>query len=924
MRPLRVPKKSSRPGKDSAAPFSPRGTATKDTVLGQYSRRASRDRSAGKRRAKQRDSLKPKLDPALGPVFRKIGVPEPEPLKPDPFQLEALHLIQERDVLVSAPTGAGKTWIASQAIEACLSKDQRVWYASPLKALSNSIYGQFCREFGSPSCGILTGDRKENPDAPVLVGTTEILRNQLYDAMQEGTSIRADLVILDEAHYLSDPERGVVWEEVLIYLPSRVRLLLLSATISNAEEVCRWLKEIRGAPNQVVYSEQRPVSLEMIFLLPDGRIVPLGGRRGLNSKVKKYLDSQKTNRHGKINLGEVIRCLRAFDLLPAIFFLKSRIECDRAVVSCPPAEKPPETKARLKQVAENFLRDYPHLIGHRQMNPLLSSMVGAHHAGQLPYWKVLIEKMMNEGHLEAIFSTSTVAAGVNFPARTVVLVQSDRYNGREFIDLTATDLHQMIGRAGRRGKDQIGFALVVPTLHQDPQLIYELKESPAEPILSQIHINFSMTLNLLLSHRPFEVRHLLEKSFAAFQQAESSSFLRRRWNEMLLELRESLPRGKCDTGDPLEVLDNIQRRRELERELKKLKKSFRYDQLTAAYREYLNPGRLIRHKNGRIYMVFRTSLEEGRLVCAAFPVKKISRRIRSGFKASKVELDQIRNILDYRVDVSPEDSLQKLQGRLKSIVLSEDLDALPINLEKFDGSNMDQERSYPLPCEECEHFQLCHGHGHAAFTRLLRGFRSFAVRLDEMEEGLWLSFKRHVRFLKETGFVDHSDRLTPDGYWASKLRLDQPLLIAEAIRRGALDGVSPERMAGGLAAFVWDRSQELELRVGEAVDLAELEEVFARLLDSLDRIRELKRKRGFETPPIPFWPSVALFLWAKGMPWDRVLSLLPVDEGDMASLVMRTADHLRQVANLRDTHPQLAHAAEEAIELIQREPVYIS
>ncbi|RLB29184.1 MAG: ATP-dependent DNA helicase, partial [Deltaproteobacteria bacterium] len=155
------------------------------------------------------------MDPQLRSLFRKIGVPESAPFEPDPFQIEALEELENHDVLVSAPTGAGKTWIASQAITQYLSRSKRVWYASPLKALSNAIYAEFCHEFGRDKCGILTGDRKENPEAPIIVGTTEILRNQLYDVMHEGTSIRADLVILDEVHYLSDPDRGVVWEEVL-------------------------------------------------------------------------------------------------------------------------------------------------------------------------------------------------------------------------------------------------------------------------------------------------------------------------------------------------------------------------------------------------------------------------------------------------------------------------------------------------------------------------------------------------------------------------------------------------------------------------------------------------------------------------------------------------------------------------------------
>jgi len=182
--------------------------------------------------------------------------------------LEALDLIKDYDVLVSAPTGSGKTWIASQAINSYLSEDRRVWYASPLRPFPIPSISNSAMNLAPPYCGILTGDRKENPDAPIIVGTTEILRNQLYDAMHKGLSLSSDLVILDEAHYLSDPDRGVVWEEVLIYLPPRVRLLLLSATISNPEEVCAWLEQIRGSSNRVVRSAERPVPLETLFLFP--------------------------------------------------------------------------------------------------------------------------------------------------------------------------------------------------------------------------------------------------------------------------------------------------------------------------------------------------------------------------------------------------------------------------------------------------------------------------------------------------------------------------------------------------------------------------------------------------------------------------------------------------------------------------------
>jgi superfamily II RNA helicase len=192
-----------------------------------------------------------------------------------------------------------------------------------------------------------------------------------------------------------------------------------------------------------------------------------------------------------------------------------------------------------------------------------------------------------------------------------------------------------------------------------------------------------------------------------------------------------------------------------------------------------------------------------------------------------------------------------------------------------------------------------------------------------MAGGLWLSFRRHLRFLKETGFVDYDDRLTADGIWASKLRLDQPLLIAEAIRRGGFSEAAPPTLAGGLAPFVWDRVQEVDLSLRPGLGLTKLETVFNRTLNAIEPMRRLMARRGFETPQILFWPAAALHLWARGMDWTQLMDILRVDEGDLASLIMRTADHLRQVTNLAETHAELAAVAREAIAMVLREPVYI-
>ena len=628
----------------------------------------------------------PKIDHGLKSIFERIGVPDETPFVPDPFQLEAVELVQNDDVLVSAPTGSGKTWIAVRAIESCLARGLSVWYASPLKALSNSIYNEFSGQFGASHCGILTGDRKENADAPVVVGTTEILRNQLYDAMHKGVSIGTDLVILDEAHYLTDPDRGVVWEEVLIYLPSRVRLLLLSATISNPEEVCAWLKEVRGVPNRIVLSKERPVPLEPLFLFPDGLVTALGSKKGLGPRVKKFLGSKEGRGRGrseKIEYGRILSCLKKLDLLPAIFFLKSRADCDRALATCSKVKKPPGTERRMTRVVKAFVKEYPHLEGHRQIQPLLDSLVGSHHGGQLPYWKVLVEQMMNKGFLEAIFSTSTVAAGVNFPARSVLLFQSDRYNGREFADLSPTALHQMVGRAGRRGMDNIGFALVVPGYYQKPKLIHELLSSPPDPILSQIHINFSMTLNLLLSHTPLEVKDLLERSLAAFQEKERGGADEKRLRTLLLDLKETLPRALCDTSDPYEVLEYIQKTAHIKDAGRKTPKAIEYGRRVMASLPYLTSGRLFLHKNGNIYVVFKAYMDQERLICAAHNIRKKEAQTRRQLTLRRVDLAQIEAIYDRSVQL-PHDYSRDGLDRLFREISRKDLKSLQIEIPESD------------------------------------------------------------------------------------------------------------------------------------------------------------------------------------------------------------------------------------------------
>ena len=489
-------------------------------------------RGRGQGRPK-RLAIRPGADRKLDAIFRNIGTPEKTPFQPDPYQLAAIEAIEDHDCLVTAPTGAGKTWIAQQTIARIREGGGSAWYASPLKALTNSKYIEFSRDFGTENVGVLTGDRKENPDAPVIVGTTEILRNQLYDAMHQGRDLATDFAILDEAHFLGDPDRGVVWEEIMIYLPARVPLLMLSATIGNADQISGWLTAIRGRRCEVIHENRRPVPLYPLFFHPSGTLWPLlsgDGKPGKKSaklykKVQDYLGGRRPPQispPGKLPpFGEILQVLKKYRLTPAIFFLKSRADCDGALeLSKKNIVKDPDRKRQIRERIQEFTEKIPRLAQHGQISHLEQFGVGAHHSGQLPAWKLLVESLMTDGLLDAVYATSTVAAGVNFPARTVAFLNSDKFNGIDFFPLNPTEFHQMTGRAGRRGMDNIGFALVIPGKYMNPRLVAKLVHAPPEDVKSQIKINFSMTLNLLLSHGPEQIEGLLKRSFAAYQIAE--------------------------------------------------------------------------------------------------------------------------------------------------------------------------------------------------------------------------------------------------------------------------------------------------------------------------------------------------------------------------------------------------------------------
>jgi len=871
--------------------------------------------------------------------LERIQVPEPKPFVPDPFQIEAIEAIRETDVLVTAPTGAGKTYIALKAIEDLFRKGGRSWYASPLKALSNAKYGEFGEYFGAENVGILTGDRKENAHAPIIVGTTEILRNQLYDTMHEGRDLAVQLVVLDEAHYLGDEDRGVVWEEVLIYLPARVKLLLLSATIQNAGDICDWLQWMRKVPCRWVTTDRRPVPLFPLFLFPSGELAPLSTRRGMFSKIRS-IDPKAFPKHEFPNVRRILDVLREVNLLPAIFFLKSRADCERAIEMCrPPASWDAAKTAAFEARVEELLEQYPFLRHHNHLNHLRRTRVGAHHGGQLPHWKLFLERLMQEGHLEAIFSTSTVAAGVNFPARTVVIPQSDRFNGKSFVDLTATDLLQMTGRAGRRGMDEIGFVLALPGPHLDPQLVHDLLRSPADPIVSQIRINFSMVLNLLLSHSPEEIRDLFSDSLATHQNLARENEIHRRFKALEQELAPWLTQMACGSMERLaEVRPQYVR---LQDQFRKTRKFWKRQGAMGLFKELLVPGRLFRSSRNTPYLTVQEPDMEKRTVEAVrlgFPLRFRKGRIRS-FRVGFHRIKSFCQILEFMPPFEDREAWRDLamelaawrsragaEGRENACDLRRpvDLGSLKPNDQGVSELNTLSAQIDALPCRRCALYGPCQKSTSHPFAELLQRYFEQYTQIETIRDRLWLDFMKHYRFLQAEGYIDAEGRLTNDGLWASKLRLDQPILISECIRKGVFPEEEPEVLAALIAPFVMDRDrpgdQQLSSLIWRHQNVAA---PFFKMLQSLKPLREHLHNEGFGTPPMPFWTVVTLYYWAGGTAWEELQQISGMDEGDLAMVILRTADHLRQMEALEETHPRLAASARNAIDRILREPVLV-
>ncbi|WP_025134928.1 RNA helicase [Leucobacter sp. PH1c] len=529
----------------------------------------------------------------------------------DPFQVTACERLEEgRSVLVAAPTGSGKTTVAEFAVYlARRERDARIFYTAPIKALSNQKFRELCEEYGEEEVGLLTGDLNIRGDAPIVVMTTEVLRNMIYAESHALDDLA--FVVLDEVHYLGDRFRGAVWEEIILHLPKHVRLVSLSATVSNAEEFGDWMHAVRG-DTDVILSEHRPVPLYQHVLTPKellplyvgrdgelaarGRINPElrmleGGRgRGGRDRARGRAPQRRTRR---VSRADIARALDETELLPAIVFIFSRNGCDQAVRQClfeGITLTTREEREEIRRIARAEVRDMSEeerrVLGVREWLAGLERGVAAHHAGLLPAFKSVVERLFQRRLLKIVFATETLALGINMPARAVAIERLDKFNGEQRVPLTSGEYTQLTGRAGRRGIDVEGHAVVVWSDSVELEELAHLAGARSFPVKSMFRPTPNMAVNLLQRMDEERVREMLELSFAQFQadravveqarelraaqdslagydaavqRAQGSD--RKRWEDRARKLRRKIERGRrqvaARTGTIARTFDRV-------------------------------------------------------------------------------------------------------------------------------------------------------------------------------------------------------------------------------------------------------------------------------------------------------------------------------------------------------------------------------
>ncbi len=872
------------------------------------------------------------------------------PFQLDEFQVRACQaLLGGRGVLVAAPTGSGKTVVGEFAVDLALSSGRKAFYTTPIKALSNQKYADLVRRYGAERVGLLTGDNTVNSEAPAVVMTTEVLRNMLY--ADSPTLAGLGYVVMDEVHYLADRFRGAVWEEVIIHLPDDVLVVSLSATVSNAEEFGAWLDTVRG-DTEVVVSEHRPVPLWQhvmvgrrlydLFIDETGEPVALAhpepGADSAQGRVNPELrrlarELERPDRAGRRNgrgrsggLGpprsrgrspatpsraETVTALDGAGLLPAICFVFSRAGCEAAVAQCRALgvrlTSGPE-REEIRRVVEARCSDIPDedlaVLGFWEWAESLERGLAAHHAGLLPSFKEVVEELFSRGLVKAVFATETLALGINMPARSVVLEKLTKWNGETHADVTPGEFTQLTGRAGRRGIDVEGHAVVVWQQGLDPEAVGGLASTRTYPLRSSFRPTYNMAVNLVAQVGRTRAREILETSFAQFQADQAVVGLARqarRHEEALAGYEEAMT---CHLGDFTEYAAVRRRIAEREAELSRAASHERRTDAVASM-ERLRRGDVIRVQAGR-RAGWAVVLDAGAPGDAEGPrptVLTADRQVR------RLSLLDVPNALEplTRVPIpksfnarSPA-SRRDLASTLRNVLAAapEVSSARRGRSAAADDESLAQLRRQlrAHPCHGCSEREE-HARWAERWWRLRRETQALVRRIEGRTNTIARVFDRVAALLSERGYLD-GDVVTPAGQRLRRIYAEADLLVAECLRGGVWQGLDAAGLAACVSAVVYESRRDergLSPRLPTGAVRTALEET-VRLWSALD---DRERDHGIEPTPEPdLGLALALHRWALGRPLDEVLR-----DGDLAA-----GDFVRWCKQVVDLLGQIEHAA---------------
>ncbi|MFM8553951.1 MAG: DEAD/DEAH box helicase [Acidimicrobiales bacterium] len=835
--------------------------------------------------------------------------------EPDGFQSTAMTSLDEgASVLVAAPTGSGKTLVAEYAIHRALGMGKRAFYTAPLKALSNQKFRDLSAKWGPDRVGLLTGDNAVNADAPVVVMTTEVLRNMIYSASSRLDSLGA--VVLDEVHFLQDEYRGPVWEEVIIHLDPEVQLVCLSATVSNADEVGEWLTTVRGRTD-VVVETRRPVELVTHHALFDreaGRVVMhdtiVNGspNRGLERTLA--LQRQETARKGRPrrrfsapNREELVELLDDGGMLPAIVFIFSRAQCEDAVRSCvdaglilTTADEEDEIRAIVEQHASPLDRSDRAAIGYEEFLDQIGCGIASHHAGMIPLLKEAVEECFVRGLVKVVFATETLAVGINMPARAVVIEKLTKYTGEHHVLLRASEYTQLTGRAGRRGLDEIGHAVTLWNPYVSFDQTAALALSRSFRLSSAFRPTSNMVANMVRRHSREEAMHLLNLSFAQFQADRDVVT-----SEALLERkRRDLRRIEVAGGTSVDGGDGVADRRAPTDDGDSARTATEVEAEIAL--RALRPGDVVvfdcSNIRGRGLVISTSSRRSGTRLSVLTPSRKQIEVTSRDLLALPVRATAVELPVPY--DPSRAEFVREAAVRLVKARVSETVAGRPVGAAVKRQQGRDD--------------------GARAERRLRKEINQLQQRASARAGSVAARFSDVAGMLEELGYLDGWS-LTDKGRLLAGIFHESDLLVADVVSGGLLERLAPRDLASLLSALVY------EPRAGHTTSVRwpndTVRNRFRQLERVSNRLSETVASHGLQRHRDPH-PGFAFdaHAWSNGRGLADIIDP-EMTPGDFVRTVRQLVDLLRQVEQASPT-AEVRDNAREAVVLLNRGVVAIS